>query len=55
MKQNERTQLDVVVDRAVKQSEARVNAKAIQLQAKLRDERAKLLGHFLSSRVISQE
>jgi hypothetical protein len=54
MNKNEQTQLDVVVDRAIKQGEARVNAKATELRAKLREERAKLLSQFVTQQSSSK-
>jgi hypothetical protein len=46
MERNERTRLDAVVERAVKQSEARVNAKVTELRTRLQQDRAKLVGQL---------
>jgi len=43
MTRDAKKQLDIVIDRAVKQSEARIDAKAADLREQLRKERAKLL------------
>jgi hypothetical protein len=53
MNKDERNPLEVAVDRAVQQSEARVNAKAAELRARLREERAKLLSQFLSAQGVT--